>query len=279
MTRKQAVTGALRSVQVALHDHLLGRDSDIVAELRVGGGIGIAQRLAIYHHAYRARLLEAMQDSFEKTWAYLGDDQFAAAVAAFVETHPPSHGNLRWYGAEFAAWLAERFPADPEISELALIDWGMRNAFDGADAAPVTAAVLDGLSPADWLEVGCRLVPTLRVEPVRFNTVAIWHALDRNEVPPAAHALNEPRWLIIWRKEWQPHFRTIAAVEHTVLSSLRNGDRVAAVCAEVGALFDDDRAALTVGALLRRWIEDELICALTGVSRAAAAGVAPATCQ
>ena len=76
---------ALRSVQVALHDHLLGRPSTIAGDLRDGGRISPAQRLGIYHHA-----------------------------------------------------------------------------------------------------VGCRFVPTLRIEPVRYNTPAIRHALDRGEAPPAA---------------------------------------------------------------------------------------------
>ena len=258
---------ALQSVQVALHDHLLGRPSTIADDLREGGRIGITQRLGIYHHAYRARLLEAMQDSFEKTWAYLGDEQFAAAATAFIETHPPRHRNLRWYGADFAAWLANEYPADLDIGELAAIDWGLRNAFDGADAEPVTAAMLVGLSAADWQEVGCRFVPTLTIEAVRYNTAAIWHALDRGEVPPPAIALDESRWLMIWRKEWKPHFRTIGTVEQAVLAKLLEGRPVAAVCADIEASFGDEGEANTVGALLRGWVNEELICEMTGISR------------
>ena len=53
---------SLLSVQIALHDHVLGRPSPIAGALREGGRIGIAQRLGIYHHAYRARLLETLQE-------------------------------------------------------------------------------------------------------------------------------------------------------------------------------------------------------------------------
>ena len=155
----------------------------------------------------------------------------------------------------------------------------MRNAFDGADAQPVTAAVLGGLSAADWQSVGCRFVPTLRIEPVRFNTAAIWHALDRGETPPVATALEEPRWLMIWRKEWQPHFRTLGEVEQMVIVKLREGSTVAEVCVDMDTSFDDESGASKVGALLRGWVDEGLICELTGISRQPAASNASAARQ
>ena len=149
-------TSTLRNVQMALHDHLLGRASAIERELAEGGRIPLERRLHIYHHAYRARLQETMQDTFEKTWAYLGDDAFAAAALDYVEGHPPVHRNLRWYGETFPRWLTQRFPADADIGELAMIDWQLRQAFDGDDAVPVPATALAALGADVWLTVGCR---------------------------------------------------------------------------------------------------------------------------
>ena len=269
---------ALRALQIALHDHVLGRPSAIAGALREGGPIGIVQRLGIYHHAYRARLLETLQDSFEKTWAYLGDERFATAAAAFIESHPPVHRNLRWYGTYFPEWLAEKFPADLDISELALLDWNMRNAFDGVDARPVTSAQLGQLSAADWEDVAFRFAPTLGLTPLRFNTAAIWHALDRDETPPAAVALNEPKWLMIWRKDWQPHFRVIGMLEHTMLAKLQEGVGMAAACTEVEALLKDGDAANAIGAMLRGWTEEGLICALTGIGRQSEPCTGTVTC-
>lgn len=259
--------GSLRPLQAAFHDHLLGRASAIAGDLREGGPISTARRLAIYRHAYCARLLDALRDSFEKTWAYLGDERFDAAAGAFIEANPPTHRNLRWYGDRFVPWLAGRFPADLDICELAMIDLGLRNAFDGRDASPVTADELGRLSASDWLRVGCGFAPTLAVSPVNYNTAAIWHALDRAEPPPAAHPLGESRWLMIWRSGWQPHFRTIGADEYAVLSKLQPGRPIAAVCAELAAGPAGAHRAARVATYVRTWVDEALIVALTGLSR------------
>ena len=256
---------ALRHLQTAFHDYLLDAPSTIGQAVREGGRIGVDHRLHIYHNAYRVRLLENLQDAFEKTWAYLGDDAFESSALAFIEANPPRHRNLRWHGAEFPAWLAQQFPEDADIAELAMIDWQLRRAFDGRNAVAVQPADLAGLAPADWETVGFRLAPTLFLAPLSHNSVSIWHAIDQGQPPPASEALSAPAWLLIWRKGWQPHFRTIQAVEHAALSQLREGAPFAQVCADLARQFSDQEAAGMAAEGLRTWLQDELIVGLTGV--------------
>lgn len=266
-------TTALRQVQVALHEHLLGSGNDIAGELRgelhdqpTGNRrFTVEQRLQIYHDAYRSRLLESLQDNFEKSWTYLGDAAFASAAAGFIEGHPSRHRNLRWYGDQFTGWLGAQYPADLEVSELALLDWRLRGAFDGIDAIPVAAVALSRLSTANWTTAGCRFVHTLDIAPLRFNSVAIWHALERGETPPEAAPLAEPTWVLIWRKGWQPHFRTLGADEHGALTDLQAGASFATVCKSLSARFPDQQAATIVATWLRAWLDDELIEELTGL--------------
>ena len=254
----------LTDLQVAFHDHLLNLPSAIAHEVADGGRISVDHRLHIYHNAYRVRLLENLQDAYEKTWAYLGDETFESSALAFIEDNPPQHRNLRWHGAAFPQWLAERFPQDQDIAELALIDWQLRLAFDGPNATPVQPAELAGLAAEDWAGVGFQFVPTLFIAPVRFNSVAIWHALDQEQAPPAAELLPHPTWLLIWRKGWQPHFRTIQAAEHAALSQLQGGASFAQVCAALGEQFSDQEATSVAADGLRTWLQDELIVRLTG---------------
>lgn len=255
----------LTSLQIAFHDHLLNLPSTIEQEVIEGGRITVDHRLHIYHNAYRARLLENLQDAFEKTWAYLGDETFESSALAFIEENPPNNRNLRWHGGEFPQFLAERFPQDADIAELALIDWQLRNAFDGLNATPLQAAEFAGLSPEDWESVGFQFAPTFVITPLRFNTISIWHALDQEQAPPAAESLPEPSWLLIWRKEWQPHFRTIHAVEYAALTQLQAGASFADVCAALSEQFSDEEAASVAAEGLRTWLQDELIVGLTGM--------------
>ena len=253
----------LRAVQVAFHDHLLDLPSNIAQQVVEGGKIGVDHRLHIYHNAYRMRLLECLQDSFGKTWAYLGDSRFESAALAYIAVTTSAYRNLRWYGDAFPRWLADSFPGDGDIAELAEIDWQLRRAFDGPNADPLPPADLAGLAAEDWETVGFRFVPTLHILPVRYNTVGIWHALDDEQAPPTAMPLEEPTWLLIWRKQWQPHFRTIRAVEHAALLQLLEGAAFADVCSALSQQFSDEEAATVAAQSLSAWLQDEIIAGLT----------------
>lgn len=254
----------LSGLQTAFHDHLLSQAGAIAQEVIDDGRISVDHRLQIYHNAYRVRLLENLQDAYEKTWAYLGGEAFEASALAYIESHPPRHRTLRWHGAEFPQWLGNRFPDDPDIAELALIDWQLRQAFDGPDATPVAAPDLARLSVEEWASVGFGFVPTLFVTPLRFNSVDIWHALDQAHIPPAAEPLSRPAWLLIWRKGWQPHFRILQAAEHAALRQLQDGASFAQVCAGLAERFSDQEAARVAAESLRIWLQDEMISGLTG---------------
>jgi hypothetical protein len=255
---------ALRDTQIAFHNHLLDQPSAIAEEIVDGGKVGIDLRLHIYHNAYRVRLQECLQDTFEKTWAYLGDNAFEAAALAYIEMNPSTSRSLRDFGEMFPAMLADRFPADGDIAELAEIDWHLRRAFDGPNADPIDSDTLATLAAEDWETVGFLFAPTVQLLPVRYNSAGIWHALDETQVPPTAEALPGPAWLLIWRKGWQPHFRTIGEAEHKALASLIQGNSFADVCAAMAEQFSDEDATLLAGERLGAWLQDELIVALTG---------------
>ena len=256
----------LTGLQVAFHDHLLNRPSEFAQEVVAGGRITIEHRLHIYHNAYRQRLLENLQDAYEKTWAYLGDETFESSARAYIEVTPPNHRNLRWYGATFPDWLAGQFPDDGDVAELAMVDWQLRQAFDGQDATPINANALTGLASTDWESIGFKLAPTLHISPVRYNSVPIWHAIDQEQTPPASEMLTEPSWLLIWRKGWQPYFRTIGAVENAALMQLQTGTPFAEVCAALTEQFSETEAATVAAESLLVWFHDELIVGLTGVN-------------
>lgn len=255
----------LTSLQASFHDHLLNRPSAIAAEVVNGGRITVEHRLHIYHNAYRARLLEVLQDAFDKTWAYLGDENFESAAREYIEVTPSTHRNLRDYGATFPEWLASRFADDGDIAELANLDWQLRQAFDGADAAPLKPEALSGLASEAWETVGFKFAPTLHLSPLKYNCVAIWHAIEKEQTPPTSEKLAEPGWLLVWRKGWKPNFRSINALEHAALVQLLQGTPFAAVCGALIEEFSETEAAIVAAKSLRNWIDDELIVGLTGV--------------
>lgn len=246
---------SLLALQRGFRDQVLTDHAVDPAALGVGD-----EGLAVYRHAYRAQLAACLRDTYEKTWSWLGDDGFDAAAAAHIAAHPPSAWTLADYGATFADTLAALYPDDPEVAELAWIDWALRRAFDGAGAEPVAP---ESLASVDWETAGVGFVPTLTVRRVETNCAAIWTALAEDETPPPPARLPEPAAVRVWRTELSPQYQTIEAFEADALLRLMAGLSFAGLCAHLAeALGDPDEGARAAGGLLGVWMRDSLIAAI-----------------
>jgi len=236
--------------------HLLDAPSPIAE--RIAGDSG-ASGLAVYHHAYRAQLVACLGDTYEKLWAWLGDDAFQAAADRYVAAHPPQSWTLSDYGSAFPEMLAEVYPDDPEVAELARLDWALRRAFDGEDARPIGAA---DLADVDWETAMFRFTPTLQMFPIRTNCAGIWNALALDQTPPAATCLTEPTALRVWRLGLAPQFSSMDACEYDSLFRLQLGASFSELCAHLGDTLGEAQAALTIGQLLGRWLQDHLLISI-----------------
>lgn len=238
-----------------------GRAGAFTARLATPPGGDGARRMRVYHHAYRARLGQVLREVFDKTWSYLGDDAFDQAVETYIACHASTSPSLDDFGAAFSEHVASLWPAEADVGELAWLDWAMRRVFDGEDAEPLDAGVLGSLSGDAWNTVGFGFHPTLTVRAVTTTVGALWSGLDEGS-PLASAALEAPMAVRVWRKDLQPHFRTIDAVEATALAEMVQGRSFAEVCERLTHERIEEpveRAA----ALLAVWLQDGLIVGLT----------------
>ena len=252
----------LERLQVEFAACILGPDRAVPAQIRPSEPLGADARFAIYFDAYRARLADALRDTYGHTARYLGDAAFRILALDYIETHTPQRPSIRWYGEGLSEWLRAARPRDPEVAELATLDWALRAAFDSPDAVPLSAADLATLSPEDWDRAGFRLHPAFHLLELRFNTVALWHALDSEQVPPPLQELPSPATLLVWRRELKPHFRTLEHEEARALRDLHEGTSYSAICAHLAENREPQDAAALAAQWLRRWIEDALLVGL-----------------
>lgn len=145
---------------------------------------------------------------------------------------------------------------------MARLDWALRQAFDGADTEPVTGAALTGFGDDDWVQVVFHMHPTARWLPVTRNTLELWCAMDRSEAPPQVEALAQPGRLLVWRKGFQPHFRSIDDDEAAMLEAMASGKPLATACASATA----EDARTLIGRWLSRWLDDGLLVVATPVT-------------
>lgn len=213
--------------------------------------------LAVYHHAYRANLVDCLSDSYERTHAWLGDEAFDATARRHIEEHPSRSWTLGDYGAGFSETLAGLYPEDPEVAELAWLDWTLRRAFDGPDSPALDTA---SLGEIDWEDALLRIAPTMSVRRLATNAAAIWSALAAKTEPPAPLRLDSAAAVTVWRQGFSPRFLTVSDSERHALGLAMAGLPFGDICDELTEDFPDDEAATAfVGAMLARWLAEGVV--------------------
>nr|WP_256490107.1 DNA-binding domain-containing protein [Ideonella oryzae] len=214
-----AAPQALETVQAALAEMVLASEAPVHAPemLAAEGPLPGLRGAQVYHHAYRARLHDALADSFPCLHRYLGDAQFAELACWHAETLPPRVRSLGEYGADLPARLAARYRRHPEVAELAALEWALRRVFDAADVPAWTPADIASEGPEACLAQWPVQHPTLSLLWLHTAAPTLWQALhtlpggqdDESPTLPALQQPAEPRPVLVWRKGLQPHFMSL----------------------------------------------------------------------
>jgi hypothetical protein len=220
----------------------------------------VSEGMRVYHHAYRARLADAMAETYAQVWTWLGDETFHSEVRAYVEQHPSRQWSLDDYGQDFAGFLAGRFPHDPEIAELAWLDAALRQAFAAKDADLLDGTAL--MQVSDWETVRLILNPALHHRAIRSNAPALWRALSKNETPPEVLYFEETSGLCVWKTALASRFRTLEADEYALICALAAGQGFAAACETLMRDAPDRDLTAQIGAWLGQWLAEGLITGL-----------------
>jgi hypothetical protein len=229
--------------------------------VRAVPGVDSAQRLGIYHNAYRVRLAEVLTESFSKTNLYMGSDTFYDEAVAFAVRQPPLARSLSRYGEHFPAFLAAQYPDNPELYELAQLDWDLRSRFDGRDVMALSAEAAQlGASEhgVTWLTWPAPLHPSLILRTLRTNATQIWRAIEDDVDVPEVQFYEGAKFIAVWRKGLQPHFQTMDSDQAAFLTSLQAGqsiDEAANALAGTDALPEPQRLA----GWLQAWLADGIL--------------------
>lgn len=251
----------LQDIQSDFQRIVLGKEcvgADWVDE--TASNLSSSERLFIYHNAYRVRLTEVMEDTFEHTAVYLGNEWFYRLASAYVERHPSVYTNIGLYGESFSDFLHKQLPDDGDVAELANMDWILRRAFDDADSQVMTLADLAQIVSSDPSQCKLKFVPTLRRVWHHYNTLEIWHAIDKDQTPPEAEKRAEPIEILVWRKAYSPHFRSISPLESYAIDCIEKGLTLDEVGEILQTQFPEQDVSTAFGVLIQRWINDEMLC-------------------
>lgn len=251
----------LRALQTVMQAHVMGDDDSAPAYITNAAPLSAAARIAIYRHAYVSRLSAALRSTFVKLHQVLGDDVFDAAAAAFIREHPSTTRSIRWFGGHFAEYLqhAAPFDAQPILAELARFEWALTEVFDAGEATVQGREVLQRTPPERWGELRFAFHPAVRRLHLRWNTIAVWQALDRGDDAPAPLASTESIEWLLWRQDSQNCFRSLERAESLALAAAMNGATFAQLCERLNELLEEEQIPLRAAALLAAWTDSGIL--------------------
>jgi hypothetical protein len=239
------------------------------------------ERFAIYRNAYRARLVDAIRDTYPRTERWVGEDAFRRAAIHHVIKHPPRGWTLDKAGEGMVATLSELFPKDPEVSELAWLEWAMHECFVSTDCTPMDVAGFQAATaafgPDDWAGLRLAFLPGTRVTCVSHRIDRLWRALadDERALDPGAidYEVAEPLACVVWRQGLTPVCAPLRAAEGLTLALMLAGESYGDACRRLACDIGADAAIREAGAMLGRWIHHGMLsavrseCPLHGGSR------------
>ena len=250
--------------QAEVQRYLLNGDATphpaLQASLLGSAALTAEQGLAIYHNAYRARLLETLRGDYPAVHGWLGDEEFDALALAYLNAHPSQHYSLRWLGAQLADFIEGYLvPAQAApLSELARLEWAFTLAFDALDADALSMAQMAALAAEDWPTLQVRLLPSVQWLTCRHNSLALWRACKEQSEFPGSQPLTEAQTCLVWRDQLVTRYRSLAADEATALQGMAmQGWSFAELCAELSGL--GEQAPVQAVTWLRQWLSDGLL--------------------
>jgi hypothetical protein len=230
-----------------------------------------AERLHVYQHMYRARLVEALEAQFPRLSRWLGADAFADVAAAYVTAEPSRHPSLRFIGRRFPDWLAARAPDEarhPALADLARLEWAREDVFDAADQATLAVDAVRGWPPERFGEIPLRLVTAHRVLRLARPVAALWDAIGPAgqgaetgvlDDAAAAAATGTGESLLVWRQGIAVFHRVIDAAEAAALDRTAEGTTFGTICEMLSQGRPEQEAVAQAFAWLSTWTTDELL--------------------
>ena len=217
-------------------------------------------RLALYRGNLAATAAKALAAAYPVIAQLVGDEFFNALAREYVRARPSPEGDLNRFGDRYSDFLAG-FPHVaqlPYLADMARLEWAVHRAHYAADAAPVTAAQLGALGPAQMESAVLRLHPASQLFSSPWAVVTLWLAHQPGSTAgfPAVMATQE--YGVVARPGWRARVTPCAAGGHAALTALRAG---ATFGAALDAAFDLD-GEYDVAGQLRLWLDLELITAI-----------------
>jgi hypothetical protein len=250
---------SLAELQRNFQRHVMHADDAIASAIADSARVPVATRLGIYSEAYRLRLTEALASTLPRMQELLGDDQFATLASRYIDECPSTFPSIRWFGDRLPQYLAQWYPEQPWLTEIAQWEWSLATAFDAADATPLGIEALASVMPDAWPTLAFSFHPSLQLLRMRTNAPTLCKALIEEQAPPEPELLDRPQPWLVWRQSFKTQYRSLTEDEADALQTMQGGATFADLCDTLARWHEADAVPMQAAGTLKRWLVDGMI--------------------
>ncbi len=196
-----------------------------------------AERLAIYSHAYFARLLDCLESEFPAVRHAAGEEAFAGFAWGYLRQYPSESYTLSQLGRRFPDYLQvvrpqrESDSTQPDFADflisLARLERTYSEVFDapGPENCPsLSPDVLQAITPEQFADARLEFYQTVRLLSLPFPCHEFCSAIRQGREPVPLAPLVTP--LVILRRDYIVRRLAVSPEQYEILSSLKCGETV-----------------------------------------------------
>lgn len=210
------------------------------------------EQLSVYANAYRYRLYDVVAEDYPVLMHYLGPQQFADLIRAFIEAVLPDHFNIGRFALKLAAFVQQTRPNDGFAHALCQLETTVAQMTDPAETPALSAAEIQGLTAETLLELTLRPRKALALLQFDHQVNAYYQAIMDGEadVTPCPAAT----YLAVFRHEDVVWRMGLEAQEFGLLSHLFGGLTIGEALAGI-----DESEQDMISTYFSKWMRNGLL--------------------
>lgn len=218
-------------------------------------------RLAVYAHAYWARLVECLQEEYPVVRSAVGDEAFDGLVVDYLQTYPSRSYTLGQLGNRLADHLAATRPTDDDFAaavvELCRFERAVNEVFDAPGGETLGYLTAEQLATVPGERRGdLRLVSLPTFQLLRFeHDVNAWFTALRTNPAEAGPPQGKPSFVALSRRGYVVRRHPLSHVQYDLLTELRSGATLGRALSTITADHTAaiDEIAVSLGTWFTEW--------------------------
>lgn len=221
------------------------------------------ERLAIYRDMYVLRLIEVLETDFSTVAKFMGADEFAEFIKAYLQVHPSRSYNLNLLSDNVPAFIQTttnlKFSKDtPKIDrraflyDLARLELAIAQVFVANESPVLTADAIAQIAPESWENAKLKPVSALQLLAFRYPVNAYIQAVYDEE--PIPKLTRKDTYVVVYRHEYKVWRVELTQTAYSLLKDLVEGQSLGEAIAV--AMGDSPRRAAALQKRVFQWFQE-----------------------